>query len=112
MLNERLQKLISTLGIRKCDFADKIGFSSAYISMILSEKKRNPSPRFYAAIAREFSVGRDWLQGGSGEMFSVRDADLSDKDAAILKKYHKLPLSERKIVDDVIDAMLLKNACK
>jgi transcriptional regulator with XRE-family HTH domain len=109
MLDERLRLLIINLGIRKMDFAAKIGFTPSYISMILGGKKTNPSIRFFNSVANVYHVDIDWLKYGKGNMFTAFDADMSAEDAGLLEKYHLLPLSERKTVDTLIDAMLLKD---
>lgn len=108
MLSTRLNALITNLGMKKGDFAQKIGFTQAYISMILSGKKTNPSSRFYDAVAHEFHVSVQWLRDGEGEMFSFPGQDMSSSDASLLAKYRLLPPTERRVVDEVVDAMLLK----
>lgn len=108
LLKERLEMLINTLGLKKGDFAEKVNFSQAYISMILSGSKQNPSDRFYESIKREFNVSVDWLRDGKGEMFVVDNPELSPIEKDLVTKYNSLPLSERKIIDEVVDALLIK----
>ena len=109
MLKDRLEQLIKTLDLKKGDFADKINFSQAYISMILSGTKQNPSDRFFDSIKREFNVNIDWLKYGQGEMFSLNEENLSPLEKDLLTKYNLLPLSERKIIDLMVDTMLSKH---
>jgi transcriptional regulator with XRE-family HTH domain len=109
MLNTRLKALICHLGIKENDFAQKTGFSQPYISMILRGKKTNPSPRFFDSISRVFHVNAEWLRSGSGEMFSVPDLNISASEASLLAKYRLLPAHERAVIDEVIDAILLKS---
>jgi len=117
MLNHRLQKLINVLHIKTNFFSKQIGFSQAYVSMLLSGKRLNPSERFYEAVFREFNVNTEWLRDGIGDMFcaqkkdnmiSVSDSHLSDE--AILKKYYLLSADDRAIIDEIIDAMILKRS--
>lgn len=108
MLGIRLSALINALGIKKGDFAERIGFAQAYISQILSGVKQNPSDRFYESIKREFNVSIDWLRDGKGEMFVVDNPELSPIEKDLVTKYNSLPLSERKIIDEVVDALLIK----
>lgn len=112
MLSNRLEQLIGSLGIRKGDFAEKIGFSQAYVSMILNGKRPRPSDRFFDSVNRAFGVNTDWLRHGEGNMFSLPEANLSTADMDLLQKYHSLPLSERKIVDEIVDAMLSRHTAK
>lgn len=109
MLGVRLACLISNLGIKKMDFAAKIGFSQAYISMILGGKKTNPSSRFFDTISRVFGVNTEWLRDGEGDMFAPPGPDMTASDASLLAKYRLLPLSEQKVIDEVMEAMLLKS---
>lgn len=46
VLSERLSELIAVLGLKKGEFADRIGFSQAYVSLIAAGKRPNPSDRF------------------------------------------------------------------
>jgi transcriptional regulator with XRE-family HTH domain len=91
-------------------FADKIGFTPSYVSMILSGKKRNPSARFFDSVSRAFHANIEWLRDGTGEMFAGADLNLSDEDAALIEKYRALPPGDRKTVETIVDAMLLKSA--
>lgn len=109
MLSDRLKLLIETLGIKKGDFSEKIGFTQAYISMILNGSKKNPSDRFFESVKREFNVSLNWLKNGDGEMFVIENNNLSQFQKNLVSKYNQLPLSERKIIDEIIDAMIIKN---
>jgi transcriptional regulator with XRE-family HTH domain len=109
MLNERLNALISNLGLKDKDFAQKIGFSQPYISMILTGKKTTPSPRFFDSLSRVFYVNTEWLRTGEGEMFAAPDLNLSPADASLLAKYRLLPTAKKAIIDEVVDAILLKS---
>jgi transcriptional regulator with XRE-family HTH domain len=109
LLNERLEKVIKYLGIKKMYFAEKIGFTPSYVSMILNGKKMNPSVRFFESVARAFRVNIEWLRTGEGEMFAGADLNLSDEDAALVEKYRALPPSDRKTVETIVDAMLIKS---
>jgi transcriptional regulator with XRE-family HTH domain len=109
LLSTRLETVIAQLGMRKGDFANRIGFTQAYISMIISGKKNSPSARFFDVVFREFHVSVEWLRDGTGEMFSFPELDISSTDASLLAKYRLLPAPERAVVDKVVDAILLKS---
>jgi transcriptional regulator with XRE-family HTH domain len=108
MLNVRLKVLVDNLGLKEKEFAHEIGFTQAYISMILTGKKTNPSQRFFDSISRRFDVNTEWLRDGTGKMFSICEQNLSIADAALLTKYRLLPAKERALIDDVVDAILLR----
>lgn len=109
MLGERLEKLIKTLGIKKGDFAERLNFSQAYISMIISGNQKLPSDRFFDSVKREFNVNIDWLKNGDGEMFNIEDKNISPAEKTLITKYNQLPLSERKVIDEILDAMVIKS---
>lgn len=67
-MNERIQRIIQELGIKRVDFAKKIKLSAPYISELCSGKTA-PSDRTIADICREFDVNEYWLRTGEGEMF-------------------------------------------
>ena len=108
VLSERLSELIAVLGLKKGEFADRIGFSQAYISLITAGKRPNPSDRFFASVSRAFQVNEGWLRTGEGEMFGGFEDDLSQTDLALVQKYRALPIHERQIVDEIVDAFALR----
>ncbi|GHV06418.1 hypothetical protein FACS189485_14910 [Spirochaetia bacterium] len=112
MLDKRLRNLIFTLNMKEKDFAQKIGFTQAYVSMILTGKKTNPSSRFFDSVSRVFYVNMEWLRSGEGEIFSVSDLSLSPADASLLAKYRLLSADAKALIDEVVDAILLKSMAK
>lgn len=110
MLHHRLQKLISVLRVQKNQFSEQIGFSQAYVSMILNGKRLNPSDRFYQAVHREYNVNVSWLRDGVGNMFDIPKNDSFISDDILLKKYNLLSAEDRVVIDRIIDAMILKTA--
>lgn len=112
MLCTRLACLIANLGLRNVDFAAKIGFTQGYISMILSGKRTSLSPRFFDTVSRVFQVNGEWLRNGKGDMFISPGPDMSASDASLLAKYRLLHPSERNVIDEIVDAMLLKSMSK
>ena len=107
-LADRLDFLISNLGIKQLDFAQKIQFTQSYVSMVLSGVKTSPSARFLNAVCREFSVNPEWLKTGKGEVYSLPGLSLPSVDAELLAKYRLLPRAEQLIIEEIIDALLLK----
>ena len=106
MLSARLKELLLALRITETEFAKSIGFSSAYVSMLLNGKKSNPSSRFYEAVSREFCVSIPWFQNGEGSMFEDNHSHASSFERNLLAKYWQLPPVQRRAVNDIIDAML------
>jgi len=108
-LADRLAFLISNLGIMQKDFAHRIKYTQAYVSMVLSGVKPSPGSRFIDAICREFSVNPEWLAGGKGEVFTIPGLPLSSGKAEILAKFRLLPDDKQKVVEDIIDGFLQKS---
>ena len=104
----RLEYLISNLGIKQLDFARRINFTQSYISMVLSGQKTSPSPRFFDAVCREFSVNPEWLSNGKGDIYTIPGLPLPSDDAELLAKYHLLPLPDQHIIEEIVNAFLLK----
>ena len=105
----RLELLISNLGIKQLDFARRIHFTQSYVSMVLTGAKTSPSPRFFDAICREFSVNPKWLTIGKGDIYTIPGLPLPSDNAELLAKYRLLPKSEQHIIDEIINAFLLKS---
>ena len=107
-LSQRIEILFAELGINQMDFARITGFGQSYISQILSGSKSSPSARFYNAVCHEFNVNPEWLKNGKGEVFTLPGGAV-DVDADILAKYRRLPKTERRLIEDMINALLAKS---
>jgi transcriptional regulator with XRE-family HTH domain len=108
-LAERLDFLLSNLNIKQREAAERLGFTQSYLSMILNGGKKTPSSRFFEAAAREFSVNPEWLRSGKGEVYSVPGLSLSAPDAELVARYKMLPPPEQAIINQIIDALLVKS---
>ena len=105
----RLDFLISNLGIKQLDFARRIHFTQSYVSMVLSGAKTSPSPRFLDAICREFNVSPEWLTKGRGDVYTIPGQSLPTEDAELLAKFRLLPSGEQRIIEEIVNAFLLKS---
>ena len=105
----RLEYLIADLGIKQADFARRIHFTQSYVSMVLTEAKTTPSPRFYDAICREFNVNPEWLIKGKGGVYLIPGQSLAVEDAELLAKFRRLPSGEQQIIEEIINAFLVKS---
>lgn len=82
-MNERIQAIIVTMGMKKTEFAKKLNVSQAYISQLCSGTK-SPSDRTISDICREFNVNEDWLRNGTKPMFVPKNRE--DEIAAAVRK--------------------------
>ena len=121
-INDRIVELIDTFGIKKIQFAEKLGISSAYASQLCSGV-RTPSDRTISDICREFNINRKWLETGEGPMkLPEIDADLeiindllsdtasptADLIRNIWRTYRQLSPEHQKVLDNFIATLLDK----
>ena len=118
-INDRIVELIDEFGIKKIQFAERLGISTAYASQLCSGV-RTPSDRTISDICREFHVRREWLETGEGPM-KLPEADedldyinrlLADDDAEtvrfikkFLRAYNDLSPADQKIIDNLIHTL-------
>jgi hypothetical protein len=74
-----------------------------------SATKTNPSPRFYDIVCREYNVNPLWLKTGKGEIYTLPGGSGQSDEAKIMAKFHSLPKPERKLIEDMINALLYKS---
>ena len=103
---DRLAFLISSLGVKKPDFARRIQYTHSYVCMVLSGAKPDPGHRFINAVCREFSVNPEWLTNGKEPVFSIPGLPFQPDRAAALAKFLSLSDERQKAVEDIIDAFL------
>ena len=107
-LADRLDYIISNLGIKQLDFSRRIQFAQSYVSMVLSGSKKSPGPRFLEAVCREFSVNSEWLNTGKGDAFTIPGLPLSEERAKAMAKFQLLSDDKQKMIEDMIEALLFK----
>ena len=64
----RLKQIRKKLGCNQNEFAEKLGISVSNISSY-EAGRRNPSDAVINLICEKFSVNKEWLETGKGEMF-------------------------------------------
>lgn len=115
-MHERIAKIIDVIGLKKIEFAKRLGISAPFASELCTGAKK-PSDRTIADICREFNVSEDWLRTGKGEMFSATPETLAEKlsreyglDALgcqIMAAYLKLDEQDRlavgRLIQNIID---------
>lgn len=65
-MNNRIVELRKGRGWTQDEFAEKMGISKNYVSLIENGKKI-PSDRLISDICREFNVNEEWLRTGKGK---------------------------------------------
>ncbi|MNO15485.1 helix-turn-helix protein [compost metagenome] len=94
------------LQLSQKSFAQKINISQNHLSAI-ENGVRELTDRVAEDIIRTFSVNRDWLLNGTGSMFtdSLADLALDEEVRELAESYASLPLEQRQIIRDMLDAL-------
>lgn len=83
-MNNRIVQLRKSREWTQDEFAEKMGISKNYVSLIENGKKK-PSDRLVSDICREFNVNEDWLRDGTLPMKKSETDNLSTYVAQIAK---------------------------
>ena len=112
-MKDRIKALRKQLKLTQEDFAEMVGLSTNYISMV-ENGVRNLADRTIADICRIFEVNEEWLKNGIEPMFLPPEdeeasyvAELLGNDAnplydlikAIMKTYSELEVKEKQIIE-------------
>ena len=107
-INVRFRELRKALGLNTTQIGDAIGLSNSGISSI-ETGQRKVSDKHVRLLKVAFPLmSEHWLRTGEGEMFGGFEDDLSQTDLALVQKYRALPIHERQIVDEIVDAFALR----
>lgn len=68
-VNNRIRELRKNLGLNQTDFAEKIGITQTWLSM-LESGQRQVVDKNITLISSIFGASEHWLKSGEGEMFS------------------------------------------
>lgn len=103
----RLQFAMDHAGIKAIDLARKTGISEATISQYRSGYSK-PKDQRLVLIANALNVDPAWLMGLNVSMASAPKADpiLSDRDAALLEKYHALNSAGKDKLDERVEELI------
>lgn len=119
-MHKRIELIVKESGLTKAKFAEKLGVSAPYVTMLCSGAG-NPSDRTISDICRVFNVNRRYLEQGEEPMFLPEldpdtdfintllensDSPMVDVIRAIMQGYVKLPADGKKKVDDFIASIV------
>lgn len=104
---ERIKELRKALNLSQIEFAARLGISRGNIAAY-EVGKNAPSDAVIELICRTFSVSRQWLLQGEGEMFIqpdefsldefLKERDASQLEIAIVRAYFELDPDLRRLV--------------
>lgn len=73
-MNERIKALRKELGLSQDVFAEKLGLTKNYISLV-ENGNRNLSEQSIKVLCTMFNINEEWLRTGNGEMMSPVSKD-------------------------------------
>jgi len=73
-IKERIKAVRKALNMRQKDFAKGVFLSQSFYGQIETGLKK-PNERIYELICNKYSVNKDWLITGQGEMFRETPSD-------------------------------------
>ena len=73
-MNKRIELIVKESGLTKAKFAEKLGVSAPYVTMLCSGAGK-ASDRTIMDICREFGCNESWLRTGEGEPFRRESED-------------------------------------
>jgi len=68
---DRINQVITTMGIKKTEFARRLKISDSSVSTMCSGKSK-PSGQTITMICYEFGIDENWLRTGAGEMYAPK----------------------------------------
>lgn len=115
-MNNRIAQLRKNRGWTQDTFAEEMGISKNYVSLIENGKKI-PSDRLVSDICREFGVNEKWLRDGTGDMYDVPDDEIASVVSELLEEdnpFYELIIGIMKTYQGLDDKSqeLLKNLGK
>jgi transcriptional regulator with XRE-family HTH domain len=72
-INDRIKKLINSIGKTKTEIARTLDVTPAYLSKLI--KTGTPSDMFISNLCRNYNVDEEWLRTGEGEMFVIQSKE-------------------------------------
>lgn len=84
-MNNRIVQLRKSRGWTQDKFAEEMGISKNYVSLIENGKKI-PSDRLLSDICREFGINEKWLRDGIGDMYDVPDDEIASVVSELLEE--------------------------
>ena len=83
-MGSRIAQIVESNGLKKVEFARRLGIDQSYVTKLLKGEKFRPSDALIKSICREFNVSEDWLRTGNGEMCATVP---DDEIAATLRRF-------------------------
>ncbi len=116
-MNNRIVQLRKSRGWTQDKFAEKMGISKNYVSLIENGKKV-PSDRLISDICREFMVNEEWVKTGKEPKEKNSDMEFADlcfqigvkdeKTKKVIEEYLKLSESDKELFWNFLERLSKK----
>lgn len=120
-MNERIKALRKELGLTQEQFAQRVGLTKNYISLV-ENGSRSLAPRTVSDICREFNVNEAWLRDGIGEphtkqsweeevaqfVFSTFQSEEESFQKDLLRVLARLPLDQWEVLGNIAKQLYLE----
>lgn len=109
-IGDRISKIISNAGIKKVEFARVLNIDQSYVTQLI-KGRNNPSERLVEDICQKFSIRKEWLQIGTGDMHLqkldvfLNDPSLDAVDREILQSYVRMTPTQRAFIKSWIKSI-------
>lgn len=113
-INDRIKEVRKALKLSQTLFGEKLGVGRGVITNI-EMNLTDPKDLFVELLCNTFSVNREWLETGNGEMFKastesivdklVKEYSLDDIDTSIIETYLNFNEAERSVVKKFITSV-------
>lgn len=110
-INDRIKEIRKILKLSQTAFGERLGVGRGVITN-LEMNLTEPKDLFIDLLCSTFKVSRKWLETGTGDMFTaapenivdklIKEYNLDDVDASIIKSYLSLTEAERATVKKYI----------
>lgn len=106
---KQLATIRKALKLSQKAFSEKISISQNHLSSIENEV-RELTDRVAEDVIRVFNVNRNWLLNENEPMFidSLTDMKLDDEVKELARNYAALPVEQRQIIRDMLNALSKK----
>jgi transcriptional regulator with XRE-family HTH domain len=103
-INKRIAELRKKLGLSKAKFAERIGITGQFVSMVESGKSKFTEANI-RLICFTFKVNEEWLREGKGEMMDD-GAQLLEWEERLLAIFRRLSPEGQKLLLKLSDSLL------
>lgn len=84
-MKDRIKKIRADNRLSMEKFGERIGITKSSVSL-LESGKNNPSEQTIKLICKEFSINKEWLLTGKGDMYDVPEDEVAEAASDLLEE--------------------------